>query len=246
MRIAVAGGTGVVGRHVVDAARGQGHEVVVLSRRSGVDVLAGTGLDAALAGVDAVVDCLNTTAQRAAVAAEFFTSTTRRLGEAGQRAGVRHHVTLSIVGIDDPGLEGFGYYAGKRAQEAAVAEGPVPWSVLRATQFHEFAEQMLSRMSVGPVAAVPAMLCQPVAASEVGAALVELATLTPVGRATDVGGPQRESLVSMARRAARARGRRGLVLPLAVPGATGRAMRNGALCLREGRVAGPTYDEWLG
>jgi uncharacterized protein YbjT (DUF2867 family) len=245
MRIAVAGGTGVVGRYVVEAARGEGHEVVVLARRAGVDVLSGSGLDAALDRVDAVVDTLNVGTQKASVATEFFETTSRHLLEAGARAGVRHHVLLSIVGIDEPGLGAVGYYAGKRAQEAVVRAGAVPWSVQRATQFHEFAGQLLARMSRGPVVLVPQMTSQPVAAAEVGRALASLAARGALGRAPDLAGPRRERVPAMVRQVARAQGSRRVVLPLPVPGAMGRAMRGGSLCLRSGTVAGPTFADWL-
>ena len=151
MRIAVAGGTGVVGRHAVEAARAAGHEVVVLSRSSGADVLTGAGLDERMQGADAVIDVTNTTTLSAAKAVKFFETATRNLLAAESRAGVTHHVALSIVGID--GIDA-SYYAGKLAQERAVAAGSVPFTIARAGQFHEFAGQLLSRMS-GPVAVLP-------------------------------------------------------------------------------------------
>ena len=171
MRIAVAGGTGWIGRLVVAAASGAGHEVAVVARSTGVDLTTGAGLDEALRGVDAVIDVVNRNTLREAEAVDFFTTTSRRLLDAGQRAGVGHHVLLSIVGIDRVGL---GYYIGKLRQEEVVRDGPVPSTILRATQFFEFASQMLER-SVGPVVAVPRMTSQPVAAREVAAELVRLA-----------------------------------------------------------------------
>ena len=140
-RIAVAGGTGVVGRHVVEALAAAGCEPVVLARSTGVDLSRAAGLDATLTGVRAVVDVSNVVTQRRAAAVGFFTATTSALLTAGARAGVRHHVVLSIVGVDRIDT---GYYAGKRAQEELVLAGDVPATVLRATQFHEFAGQVLS------------------------------------------------------------------------------------------------------
>jgi uncharacterized protein YbjT (DUF2867 family) len=136
MKVAVAGGTGVVGRHVVDVARERGHDVVVLARAEGVDLTTGAGLAERLVGVDAVVDVTSVGTQKRAEAEAFFGAVTRNL----QAAGAAHVVALSIVGIDDVDT---GYYAGKRLQERLLTEGAVPWSVLRATQFHEFAEQVL-------------------------------------------------------------------------------------------------------
>jgi len=128
MRIAVAGGTGVVGRHVVDVATANGHQPVVLARSRGVNVVTGQGLDAALSGVQAVIDVSNVTTARRSPAMAFFTASTEHLLAAGERAGVGHHVALSIVGIDR--VE-YGYYQGKRRQEELVLASPRPTSVLR-------------------------------------------------------------------------------------------------------------------
>ena len=225
VRVAVAGGTGLVGRHVVAALRAAGQEPVVLARSVGVDLSSGAGLDEALAGVQVVVDVsgVTTTSRRTSVG--FFTASTRQLLAAGERAGVRHHVALSIVGIDRVDL---GYYAGKRAQEELVLTGPVPGTVLRATQFHEFAGQVLAR-SRGPVAVVPRMRVQPVAACEVADALAALALAGPVGRAPELAGPQEHELVDLARQLLRVRHSRRTVLPVRLPGRVGRQMAQGAL-----------------
>lgn len=239
MRIAVAGGTGVVGRHVVEVARERGHEVVVLSRSEGVDLTTGAGVTERLDGVDAVIDTTNQVSQKRADSEAFFGGVTRTLLSAGAAAGVRHHVVLSIVGIDDVDS---GYYAGKRLQERLLAEGPVPWSVLRATQFHEFAQQALHFVRIGPFSLVPRMLSQPVAALEVAQALVDLAEGDPVGRAPELAGPERLQMVDLARRVAQ--GRR--VVPVRAPGAAGRAMRDGALVPQgDGPRGTITFDAWL-
>lgn len=244
MRIAVAGGTGVVGRFVVEAVRAAGHTPVVLARSTGVDLTTGAGLDQALEGADAVVDVSNVTTTSRARAVAFFEAATGNLLAAEAEAGVAHHVALSIVGVDRVGL---GYYHGKLAQEALVlrgGSGGVPGSVLRATQFHEFAAQMLERG--GPFALAPRMLTQPVAAREVAAALVGLAAGEPVGLAPDLAGPEQQQMSDMVRRLLRARGERRLLIPVRFPGAVGRAMVHGGL-LPTG--PGPrglgTFDEWL-
>jgi uncharacterized protein YbjT (DUF2867 family) len=241
MRIAVAGGTGVVGHHAVEVARERGHEVVVLTRSAGADLTTGEGVADRLAGVAAVIDATNVRSQRRAAAEAFFAGVTRTLLTAGRDAGVGHHVVLSIVGIDDVDS---GYYAGKRLQERVAAEGGVPWSVLRATQFHEFAQQALGFARLGRFSLVPRMLSQPVAAREVGAALVDLATGDPVGRAPDLAGPEVHQMTDLARRVAERDGRR--VVPVRLPGRAGAAMRSGALLPRgdgpRGRI---TFDEWL-
>lgn len=243
MRVAVAGGTGVVGRRIVEVARERGHDVTVLARSEGVDLTTGSGLAEKLVGVDAVIDASNNTSQKRAEAEAFFGGVTRNLLAAEAAAGVGHHVVLSIVGIDDADT---GYYAGKRLQEKVAAEGEVPWSVLRATQFHEFAEQVLYFVRIGPFSVVPRMLSQPVAAREVGEALVDLAEAGPAGRAPDLAGPERLQMVDLARRVSQHRGLGRRVVPVPLPGAGGKAMRSGALCASgDGPRGKITFDEWL-
>jgi uncharacterized protein YbjT (DUF2867 family) len=241
-RVAVAGGTGVVGRHVVAELTAAGCEAVVLARSTGVDLTSGAGLDDVLSGVRAVVDVSNVATQRRAASVGFFTAATGALLAAGARAGVQHHVVLSIVGVDRVDT---GYYAGKRAQEQLVLAGDVPATVLRATQFHEFTEQVLAIVG-GPVAPVPAMRVQPVSAREVGRHLAVLALAEPQGRAPELAGPEVHDLTDLVRRLLRVRGARRLVLPLQGPTAASRAVRGGALLpTQDGPGGRQTFDEWL-
>ena len=243
MRIAVAGGTGVVGRHAFEAARAAGHDVVVLSRSTGADVITGVGLVDALQGADAVIDVTNTTTLSAAKAISFFEAATRNLLAAEEAAGVGHHVALSIVGID--GIDS-SYYAGKLAQERAVAAGPVPFTIARAAQFHEFAGQLLAGMS-GPVALMPKLLMRPVAAREVGEHLVRVASGAAAGRARDLVGPRDEVLVDLARRQLAFDGVRRRVLGVRLPGAYGKGLASGSLRGGADALQGQiTFDEWLG
>ncbi|WP_033438915.1 SDR family oxidoreductase [Saccharothrix sp. NRRL B-16314] len=202
MKVAVAGGTGVVGRRVVEELTRTGHDPVVLSRSSGVDLTTGAGLDAALDGCEAVIDVSNSPEWGRAEAERFFTEATGNLLDASVRAGVRHLVLLSIVGVDEVDLD---YYFAKRHQEALVSGGPAPWTVLRATQFFEFPSQVLAG-ATGPVAQVPAMLSQPVSTAEVAARLVELAEGGPQGFSLPIAGPERLRLVDMARQLVARRG----------------------------------------
>lgn len=243
MKIAVAGGTGVVGSRTVEALRSAGHDPVVLSRSLGVDLLTGAGLDAALSGADAVIDTANVTTLSAEEATKFFTAATGNLVAAASRAGVGHVVLLSIVGIDRIPHD---YYAGKIAQEAVVAKSPVPWTILRATQFHEFAAQMFDRAKLGPLHVAPRARVQPIAAREVGQHLAGLAVGAPQGRATDLGGPHEEKLDAMVKAYARARGHRGWVPSISVPGAQMKGMRAGHALPSAGAVLGrQTFSEWL-
>ncbi|MFE6735473.1 SDR family oxidoreductase [Microbacterium sp. NPDC057650] len=242
MRIAIAGGTGTVGRHVVAAAQDRGHEIVVLARSTGADVITGIGLDDALTGVDVVIDTSNTTTLSASKARSFFETATRNLLAAERRAGVGHHVALSIVGIDDIDAS---YYAGKLAQERTIAAGAVPHTIARAAQFHEFAGQLLAAMR-GPVALMPKTLMRPVAAREVGAHLVSVAEAAPAGRATDLVGPRDEVLADLARRQLAHDGIRRRALEVRLPGRYGTGLASGALRGSDARVEGHvTFEEWL-
>src|SRR5699024_7774054 len=162
----------------------------------------------------------------ARVATRFFTRSTARLLAAGEAAGVKHHVALSIVGID--GVEG-GYYAGKLAHERAVEQSErVPYTIVRAAQFHEFPAQFLARMP-GPIAYLPTGLLRPVAAREVGEYLVQVARGEPAGRAADLVGPRDEVLADIARRYLRRAGEKQRVLALRMPGRVGKAFAYGTL-----------------
>jgi uncharacterized protein YbjT (DUF2867 family) len=244
VRIAVAGGTGLVGRHTIDSLTRDGHETVSLSRSNGIDLTIGSGLDDALVGVDAVIDVTNTPAMDAAQTRAFFGGVTEHLLAAEQRAGVSHHVMLSIVGIDD--IEGNPHYAGKQRQEQLVSSGPVPFTIQRATQFHEFAEMVVSWTRENDKAVVPPLLIQPVAAADVAAVLAELALGPPLGRAPDLAGPATEDLVDMARRALTARDEQIRLVPSWNDGPFGVAMAGNVLLPGDGaRIAPTTFNAWL-
>lgn len=239
MRIAIAGGTGTVGAHAVRLAGAAGHDVVVLSRRSGVDLVTGRGLD--LAGVDAVIDASGTSTASASKATAFFEAVTANLQRAERAAGVGHHVALSIVGAAGVAR---GYYAGKAAQERAVAGGSVPWTVLRTTQFFEFAEQ--ASVPVAGWRIVPAMRSQPVAAASVAARLLRLAEQGPVGDAPDLAGPREMRVAELARAVFAVRGRPVRVVEVRIPGGFGRALREGAVLPGPGaELDTVTLEGWL-
>jgi uncharacterized protein YbjT (DUF2867 family) len=244
MRIAVVGGTGVAGRPTVEALRAAGHEPAVVARSSGVDLLSGEGLDAALAGADAVIDVTNLRGADVEATRRLFAAATGNLLASGARVGVRHHVLLSIAGLDR--IEGNAHYAGKRAQEELVAEGPIPHTIQRATQFHEFAEMVVGWTRQGDVATLPPLLLQPVAASDVGVVLAQVAAGPPQGRAPDLAGPEPQDLVDMARRALAARGESIRLVPTwrGVPfglDAAGEALLPDA----GARIAPTSFDSWL-
>src|SRR4051812_5096083 len=241
MRIAVAGGTGLVGRHVVASLTAAGQIPVILARSAGVDITTGAGLDAALRDVDALIDVSNTPSMRRKEAMAFFEAGTTQLLRAGARAGVHRHVLLSVVGSDRVDL---GYYAGKRRQEALALGSGRPVSVLRSTQFYELAGQLIGR-SVGPVAVVPRMRIRPVAAREVADALLALVH-GPLGVAPELAGPEELELVDLVRAVVAARGVKKLLVPVRVPGRAGRAMAEGALLpTGDGPRGRRTFADWL-
>jgi uncharacterized protein YbjT (DUF2867 family) len=243
VRIGVAGGTGTVGKHVTELVREYGHDAVVLGRSTGIDLISGDGLVPALDGVDGVVDVVNTPTLSAKVSRKFFGTTTATLLRAEVEAGVRHHVALSVVNA--PAVAA-GYYAGKALQEDRVKKGTVPWSVLRATQFHEFAAQTLARTSKGMLALVPVMRTQPVAAREVADRLVRLVLDRPRGIAPDLAGPGEEALVDMVRSYARATRSRTRIVQVRLPGVMGAAMRDGGLLpARAAEHGTQSFREWL-
>lgn len=243
MRIVIAGATGNVGKHVATEGNRRGHDVVALSRTYGQDVTTGHGLVEAMAGADAVIDVSNQMIMNTKKAVAFFTDATRNLLDAERTAGVGHHVALSIVGID--GLD-TGYNAGKLAQERLVSEADVPWTLQRATQFHEFAGQALAQGTIGPVALVPKMLLRPVAAREVAERLLDLAESGPAGRVQDFVGPRDETLIGMVRQTFAHDGIRRRPVSAVLPGKYWRAARAGVLRGTSDSVAGRlTFDQWL-
>jgi uncharacterized protein YbjT (DUF2867 family) len=244
MRIAVVGGTGSVGRYAVQSARDAGHEVVVISRGSGVDARSAESLTHALTGVEVIIDAIDAGTLSRRKATAFFGEVTANLQSVGAARGVSRLVTLSIVGLER--APGYGYYAAKKSQEAAAMAGPLPVNIVRATQFFEFPSKILSRAALGPVAVMPIMRVQPVAARSVGAFLVEVATAPAQATTVDVAGPEQQDLVAMARSIVRRRHRRIAIVPLWIPGGVGVAMRGGALVpTSDARIVGPTFAEWL-
>jgi uncharacterized protein YbjT (DUF2867 family) len=251
-RIAVAGATGRVGRHVVDVLNENGHEVVAISRSNGVDVITGDGLAAALAGVESVIDTATGPSPEQGAATEFFTTATRNLQEAGSRAGVRQMVVVSIIGA---GKFTGGYGAAKVAHERAALAGPVPARILRAAQFHEFVEVLMAWGRQGDVCYLPKMRTQLVAARTVAEALADLATSpesAPAPESTgapipEIAGPREENLIDVASLLVTRRGD-----PVKIEGVSNPAdpdyelYENGALLPGpHATLAGPTFEQWL-
>jgi uncharacterized protein YbjT (DUF2867 family) len=247
-RIAVAGATGRLGRHVVDILESRGYDVVPISRSNGVDLITGEGLDEALTGVHTVIDASTGPSPDQQAATEFFTTATHNLQEAGERAGVRRLVVVSIIGIDR--FSG-GYNSAKVAQEKLALAGPIPARIVRAAQFHEFVEELMRWGTQGDVSYVWAMRTQLVSARTVAEALVELATATDAefeaAETTDVAGPREERLVEAARLLAARRGEGLTVEETSDPSDPDSELyaNGGSLPGPDAKLAGPTFEEWL-
>jgi uncharacterized protein YbjT (DUF2867 family) len=248
MRVAVAGGTGLVGTKVVERLRQRGDDVVVLARSAGVDLTTGAGLAAALEGVEVIIDTTSIVAKKPAEYVAFFRAVAEHLQQAAAPAGVRRIVTLSIVGIDGLGGGPFAHYDGKLAQEAATEAGPVPTSILRATQFHGFAGQLIDWVAKSGVLPCPKQPVQTVDVDAVAEQLVVMAheETTDQHVRRDLAGPEKALLADLARAIAKARGQRLWVAPVWLPGATAKKIRAGVLQAPAGAViAGGTFADWL-
>ena len=248
-KIAVAGATGRVGRHLVDILEAEGHEVAAISRSRGVDVITGDGLADAVAGAEAIVDAATGPSPEEQAATEFFTTAARNLQEAGQQAGVERIVVVSIIGSDR--FAG-GYGAAKVAHEQAWLSGPIPARVLRAAQFHEFVAQLMEWGARGEVTYVPRMRTQLVAARNVAEALADLATASNGAASNaspilEIAGPREERLFEMATLLASRRGDAARIEEASDPADPAQAVyESGALLPGpDATLAGPTFEQWL-
>ena len=196
MKITVVGASGLIGTKVVELLQADGHEVVAASRSTGLDVLTGDGLADALGGADALVDVTNSPSFEADAVMAFFTRSATNISAAAKDAGVGHYVALSIVGVD--ALPDSPYMRAKVAQERIIRESGIPYSIVRATQFAEFADAIVESMTDGEFVRVPDALIQPIPADEVAAAVAQAATGQPANGMRDIGGHQTISFERLA------------------------------------------------
>ena len=192
MRIVVIGGTGLIGAKTVALLKNAGHDVVAASTRSGINALTGEGLESALEGAQVVIDTSNIMSFDLAEVKHFFETSSTNLLNAEKKAGVRHHVVLSIVGVQ--ALAANPYLAGKVVQEDVVKRSGQPYTIVRATQFHEFISTLVDAYTVDGVARVPDIMFQPIAADDVAAALVVAALSQPINETVDIAGPELKPL----------------------------------------------------
>ena len=244
MRIAVVGGTGTIGRRIVVALSRDGHEVRALSRRAPehpVDLVTGAGLDDALQGCDVVVDASN--GPPSGKGRAVLVDGCRRLLAAEARAGVRHHVCVSIVGIEHVPM---GYYRAKLDQERVVDSAGLPWSIVRSTQFHDLLGSVLSAAGRFHVLPAAAARLQPVDVEEAATVVADVAAGDPRLAPTTVAGPEVADLRALARMWRAHAHRRVVEIPVPLPGRVGRALREGRLTCPDPDIRGiRTFQAWL-
>lgn len=244
-KFAVAGATGRLGRHIVDVLTERGHQVVPMSRATGVDVITGEGLAEALTGMDVIIDVASWHASDQEAATEFFRTSARNLHEYGRKAGVAQITVASIIGVDKATA---GFLAAKEVHEELLLSGPLPVRILRAAQFHEFVGQLLDWQQ-GDVAYLPALPTQLVACRTVAETLVDLATdpgePAPGTPIPEIAGPRKETLAEAAQLLGTRRG-------IKVVGVDGSSMPDAEIAANGGflpsphaKLAGPTFQEWL-
>lgn len=188
LKIVVIGGTGLIGAKVVKNLRALGHEVVPASPSSGVNTLTGEGLDQALTGTHVVVDVANSPSFEDRAVLHFFETSGHNLIAAEVRAGVRHHVALSVVGTER--LLASGYFRAKMAQETLIKSSPIPYTIVRATQFFEFVGAIAQSATDGQTVRLPHALFQPIVSDDVAAVLAEVAARAPLNGTFDLAGPE--------------------------------------------------------
>jgi uncharacterized protein YbjT (DUF2867 family) len=245
MKIVVIGGSGLIGSKLVKNLQAMGHEAVAASRQSGVNTLTGEGLAGILQGASVVVDVSNSPSFEEKAVMAFFETSTRNLLSKEAAAGVRHHVVLSVVGVDRPPQNP--YFRAKLAQETLLQKSSIPYSIVRATQFFEFFPSMADAATDGGKIRVPPALVQPMAADDVAAAVAKVAVGQPLNKMVEIGGPNRFSYDDFLRQglAARNDSREVIVDPKA--GYFGAPLNERTLVPDDQTETGPThFKTWLG
>ncbi|MEU0497367.1 SDR family oxidoreductase [Mycobacterium sp. NPDC006124] len=241
MRITVIGATGQVGSQVVRLLRADGHDVVAASRENGADVLTGAGLTEASTGAHVLVDVVNSPSFEDEAVMAFFTASSANLVTAARETGIGHYVALSIVGVD--GLPDSGYMRAKVVQEKTIVESGLPYTIVRATQFQEFAEAITGSLVVDGEVRAPDALIQPIAVADVAAAVTRAAVSAPLDGTLDLGGPDKISFADLARIVLASRG---ADTPVIVdPSATyfGTRVERDSLVTGDGATLAPTRFE---
>jgi len=244
MKIVVVGGTGLIGSKLVAKLAAHGHDAVPASPATGVNTLTGEGLTGALAGTDVVVDVSNSPSFEDTAVLEFFETSTRNILAAEVAAGVGHHVALSVVGSER--LPESGYMRAKLAQEKLIKDSPIPYTIVHATQFFEFAARIADDASDGDTVRVPPALIQPMAADDVAAAVCNVALAAPLKTTIEIAGPEPLRFEDFVREALRSMGDQRVVVTDPQAQYFGVRLSERTLLPGEGAQLGPTrYADWL-
>ena len=244
MKIIVIGGSGLIGSKLVSKLSEAGHDALPASPDSGVDILTGDGLAEALEGAQVVVDVANAPAWDDEAVLNFFQTASRNLLAAEAAAGVGHHVTLSVVGADR--LPDSGYLRAKVAQEELVQAGPIPYSIVRATQFFEFIGRIADSSTDGDTVLLSPALVQPEAADDVVSTLADVAVGAPLNGTVELAGPEAFPLDELARRVLSAKGDARRVVADPHVRYFGAELNDRSLVPGEGaRIAPTRFEDWL-
>ncbi len=243
MKIVVIGGTGLIGSKTVAILRHGGHDVVAASPNTGVNTITGEGLKEAVAGAQVVIDLANSPSFEDRAVLKFFETSERNLLPAETAAGVRHHVALSIVGID---RSDNGYFRAKVAQEVLIKSSGIPYTIIRSTQFLEFLGGIADLGTVGNIVRIPPCLFQPIAADDVAVVVAEVALAAPRNGIIEIAGPERAPLNETIARDLKAIGDSREVVgdPKALYWG-GRVERRSLVPLGEARLGRIGFNEWL-
>ncbi len=245
MKLAIIGGTGLIGSKLVTKLREHGHEAVAAAPNTGVNTLTGEGLAEALQGASVVVDVSNSPSFEDTAVMEFFTTSTRNLLKAAGAAGVTHYVALSVVGTER--LSESGYFRAKSAQEELIKASSIPYSIVHATQFFEFVKRIADEATVGTTVRLPPVLIQPMAADDVAKAVGRIAVGAPLNGTVEVAGPQQFRFDELIRQGLHARNDPREVVSDPHARYFGAELGERSLVPGDGARLGETrFEEWLG
>jgi uncharacterized protein YbjT (DUF2867 family) len=244
MKITVLGASGLIGSKLVSLLRQQGHDVVAASLESGLNTITGAGLDQALAGAQVVVDVTNSPSFEDKAVLEFFETSGRNIIAAEVKAGVKHHVALSVVGTER--LQESGYFRGKMAQENLIKASPIPYTILHSTQFFEFLGGIAQSGTVGQTVRLSPALVQPIASDDVVATLAKIAVSPPINGIIEVAGPERVGLAELVKRFLIKTGDSRQVVADSSARYFGAVLNDQSLTPRANpRIGSRTFEEWF-
>jgi uncharacterized protein YbjT (DUF2867 family) len=244
MKIVVIGGTGLIGSKLVKLLAARGHEAVAASPSSGVNTLTGEGLDEALKGAQVVVDVANAPSWEDKAVLDFFETSGRKLLAAEAKAGVKHHVALSVVGTER--LLASGYFRAKLAQEKLIEAAGIPYTIVRATQFMEFIGGIAQGGTGGQTVRLSPAMFQPIASDDVAAAMADATLGAPVNGMVEIGGPERVPLSELVQRYLKGIGDSRTVVADAKAAYFGVMLDDRSLTTGDGaRLGAISLEEWL-